>query len=413
MSASEARQWYLSNGFIQNIVDGPAEDAMREWITIRTNRDEDNADAGTEGLAISRMIDNRLTELGAREKITSLVKFSRLYPEGGFLFFGVEGTKPQTDELLKEKIPADVLRLAYLNVISSEYVSIFDESLDPLSSLYHQKRFGIRGVDVHPDRMAWMVHSYIPEERRGISVVETVMDAILAQDTSLWSVNHLVFEMSAKIFKSPKVDSLPPDKLAEFVAKMKATMSTHSAVALTSEEEYNRLQTGQLTGMKELFDYIFENLAGLARMPKSRLMGQSQGVITAGQFDLVSYYDTIAKFQELEVRPVLEKIIDLVVRERNGDIYRALNGAVDSLDWEFEFNPLWRIGPVEQADIELKEAQRDQIYVTATVLSPDEIRQQRFADLEEFAGWESQPVSMIAPEFSPAVPKTGDGTKTQ
>jgi phage-related protein (TIGR01555 family) len=402
MTPSEARRWYLSNGFIQTIIDAPAEDAMREWIEIRTNRDEDNPETGAEGLGIARLIENRLADLEVRKKLTDLIRASRLYSDGGFLFFGIKAKNPQDDEALGKPMPADILRLDYLNVISPEYVNIIDESYSPLSKLYHRKTFQVQGVNVHSDRMAWMSHSYIPEERRGISVVETIIDAVLAQDTALWSVNHLVFEMAAKIFKSPKVSALSPDKLAEFVAKLKATLSTHSAVALDEGEEFSRIQTGQITGIKEIFDYIFENLSGFARIPKSRLMGQSQGVITAGQFDLLSYYDSIAKFQELEVRPILEKIITLVVKEKEGEVFRALGGNIDALDWDFDFNPLWKIGPVEKADIELKQAQRDQIYVTTGVLSPDEIKQERFADLEEFSEWGEAPIDMKVPVIKPA-----------
>ncbi|WP_154644855.1 anti-CBASS protein Acb1 family protein, partial [Leptospira interrogans] len=60
----ECRSWYRANGFLANIVDAPAEDATREWITIRTNLDKEDDKS-----SISRLIQNRLTELGFREKL--------------------------------------------------------------------------------------------------------------------------------------------------------------------------------------------------------------------------------------------------------------------------------------------------------------------------------------------------------
>jgi phage-related protein (TIGR01555 family) len=205
--------------------------------------------------------------------------------------------------------------------------------------------------------------------------------------------------MAVWVFKSPLVDDMRGAELAGFLAKMQAVISSQSAVAVGENEDITRIFEGTPNGLKDLFDFVFENLAGLARTPKSRLMGQSQGVITAGQFDLISYYDSIAKFQELEGRPVIEKVIDLVVRETEGDIYKTLGGdGVSTLDWEFDFNPLYRIGPVEQADIELKQAQRDQIYIANSVLGPSEVRKERFGDLlEPFAKWENQPLNMETP----------------
>jgi hypothetical protein len=388
LSPSMERAWYLSNGFMQNIVDGPAEDATREWITIHTNRDEDS-DAGP-GLGINRMIENRLAELKAQSKIKDLIRFSRMHQAGGFLYYGVMASLPQDDIQLSLPLPSPVRKLDFLNVFEPDHVAVLDNNIDPLSRSFHRKTFLVHGTNVHESRMAWMVHSYLDAEQRGISVVETVLDSITAQDTALWSVTSLIYEMSVKVFSSPDVRELAPEKIAAFLVTLKATLSTQGAAAIADDEKLERLESAGIadSGLKQLFDFIFENLAGTARMPKSRLMGQSQGVITAGQFDIISYYDSIAKFQELEMRPVLERIIELIVQETAGPVFKALAGNTDSLDWEFDFNPLWKVGPVERAEIELKEAQTDEIRIDSRVMGPDEARSRRFEDLESYSGWE-------------------------
>ncbi|MBN2157913.1 MAG: DUF1073 domain-containing protein [Spirochaetes bacterium] len=399
---TEMRQWYLASGFIQNIVDGPAEDATREWITIKTNRDDDNQETGTKGLGISRIIQNRMTELGFREKLKDLIRFSRLYNEGGILFFGIMANKPQVAAELATQMPEEIISLDYINVISPDYFTINDVNIDPLSKIYRQPKISVQGKEVHLSRLSWMVHSYLPEERRGVSVVETILDAILAQDTSLWSVNHLVYMMGLWIFKSQKVEDLSPDKLAEFLMKMQAMISTMSFAGIAKDEDISRVANMDVnSNLKQLFDFIFENLAGLARMPKSRIMGQSQGVITSGQFDLLNYYDNIAKFQELECRQIIERVISMIVREKNGPVTKALGGSSEGLDWEFTFNSLWRIGPIEQSDIDLKHSQSDQIYITTAVLGPEEVRERRFKDLEQYPAWEKAPINFKTPALKP------------
>jgi len=396
MAAQEMRLWYMANGFIQNIVDAPAEDATREWITIRTNRDEDDPESGFKGLNISRLIQNRLTELGLQGKIKDLIRFSRMYREGGFLYFGVDAAVPQTQLVLSNALPTEFDRIEFINVFGPDRVSIRDDSTNPLSRYYHRLKYSVSGIDVHESRLCHLVHGYLPEEKTGMSVIETILDAVKAQDTALWSVTSVIFEMALWVFKSPEVKDMPPAQIAALLANMRAVMSTQSSMAIAEDESMERIET-KPEGLKELFDFIFENLAGLARIPKSRLMGQSQGVITAGQYDLLAYYDGVAKFQEIEERPVIEKAIDLVVHERSGEIWEALGGNADELDWEFEFNPLWRLGPVEQAEVDLKESQRDQIYITTAVLSPSEVRSRRFDDLEAFGKWEGQTVNMQQP----------------
>ena len=413
MQSTTSRQWYMTNGFIQNIIDAPAEDATREWITVRTNMDNDDPESGIKGRGISRLIMNRLEDLGLRKKIKELIRFSRLYQNGGFLFWGVEADAPQSDTQLKDPMPADVRKLDFVNVFGPDRAQLQYQIDDPLSRNYHRPAFFVSGEPIDPSRLSWMVHSYLPEERRGVSVLDTILDAIRAQDVALWSVTSLLFEMSVKVFTSEKVAATDPEKLQTFLADMMSVMSTQESVALDAGESLTRLDSNASSNgqIKQLFDFIFDNLAGLSRIPKSRLMGNSQGVITAGQFDLVSYYDNIAKFQELEVRPIIEKAIRLVVHESQGEISRLLGADIESLDWEFDFNPLWKIGPVEQADIDLKTAQTDQIYVTTAVLSPSEVKTKRFADLEQHTAWEKAPVSMSKPAIAALLGGKSDETK--
>ena len=416
MAATEMRAWYRAEGFVMNIIDAPAQDATREWITIRTNRDEDNTETGDQGLKISRMIENRLTELGLQKKITELVRYSRMYNEGGFLYFGVLSDVPQTYPILSEAMPARIKSIDFINVFGPDRVSIRDSATNPLSKYYHKMKYSISGYDVHESRLVHLVRNYLPEEGKGISVIETILDAVKAQSTALWSVTSVLFEMAVWVFKSPDVRDMTPGKVAEVLANMRAVLSSQSSVAIAEDEDMERLQgSGAEKGVKELFDFIFEILAFLSQIPKSRLMGQSQGVITAGQFDLLSYYDGIAKFQELEIRPIIEHVISMVIAEEDGDIYRALNGNIDGLDWEFDFEPLWRLGPLEQAEVDLKTAQRYQIYITTGTLSPTEVKQIEFDDLEEFTDWEQQPLNMSMPELPDPWKQEnqeGNGTKT-
>lgn len=394
LSPGEARSWYASNGFIQTIVDGPAEDAVREWIEIRTNRDEDS---------ISRLIMNRLDDLHVREKLKDLVRFSRMYSEGGFLFASVNAETPQTALVLSQPMPTEFERIEFINVFGPDMVSIRDASQNPLSRDYHSRIYSVGGYEVHESRLKHLVRNYIPEYREGISVIESILDAIKGQDTALWSVSSLIYEMAVWVFKSPGVKDLSPEKLAETLENMRSVLSSQSKIAIAEDEELMRI-SGTDAGkgfLKELFDFIFENLAGTAAMPKSRLMGQSQGVITAGQYDLMAYYDTIAKFQEIEIRPVLYWIIDMVIRERDGAVYRALEGDVRSLDWEISFKPLWKLGPAEQADVDLKTAQAEQIYLSSGTLSPAEVKARRFGELES---WDTQ-VFPEAMSFSPVIPE--------
>lgn len=375
LSPTEALNWYMSSGFLQNIVDIPAEDSTREWIKIKTNRDD---------LQISRKIINRMEELKLQQKIKELVRYSRIYNTGAFLFYGIDNGIPQANEVLQTPI-TNLNKIEYINVITPERVNVQNIASSSLSINYHNPQISFDGVQIHKTRYNWLVHSYLPEKSTGISILQTVLEAIKSQEVSLWSITSLLSELSAKVFKSPHVPEQSPEKVAELTSNIRALLSTQSVLAIADTEELTRVDTQIDSEIKSILDYILDNLAGLSRIPKSRLTGQAQGVLTAGQYDLLSYYDSISKFQEIEIKPILEKAINLILKEESGEIYRTLQGNTNQLDWTIEFNPLWRTTETEKTEMELKQAQRDKLYIETAVLSPDEIRKKRFSELEEFS----------------------------
>lgn len=400
---STARHWYQANGFAQNIIDAPADDATRKWITLRTNADKE--------INISRLIQNRMEDLETRDRLRELLRMPRMYDFGGFLFYGVEADLPQTPELLQQTMPGQIRRLEYLNVFGPDYAQAMEiNNYDPISRQWHKMNYYVQGRQVHHSRIEWLVNSYMREERTGVSTLKTILDAIKGQDTALWSVTHMLFEMSVKVFSSPHVDNDSPAKIAEFLEHMKSVVSTIGAVALGQSETLTRIGTAQdRGGLKDAFDFLFENLAGLAKMPKSRLMGQSQGVITAGQFDMIGYFNSVEELQENKLRKIINKIIKLIVFETTGEVYQKLGQKVQSLDWEFDFNPLWTLDPAAQADVDLKHAQKDQIDITTGVIAPSEARKRRpeYKDLEDFTAFEGQPLDLAIPP----VPVTNSATE--
>lgn len=370
---------YQSNGFVKNIIDIPANDCVREWITIETNIDDK--------INISRMIQNRMDELHVREKIRDLVKYSRMYAKGAWLYYGVIAEAPQKEKLLEKPLSKDIYKIDFINVIDNpDRVSLLDKNnSEPLKKDYKEFDFLISGISVHKSRFSWLVNNFIPEDKEGMSVIDVIFDAISAQDSALWSTSSLVQDMATKIFKSDLIASLSPEKKAELLSKLKHIMITLSSIILTKDEDFQKL-TYNVTGLKEVFDFIFDNLSGVANIPKNILLGKAHGVVTAGEYDTLNYYASIATYQENYLRPVIDKIIKLIIMEQHGEIYKAVGGNISEIDWKYEFNSLWKLDPLSQADVDLKNSQRDEIDFNIGKASGEELREldERYSELEDF-----------------------------
>jgi hypothetical protein len=126
-----------------------------------------------------------------------------MYREGGFLYFGVAADVPQTRLVLNEPIPLEFNRISFINVFGPDRVNIRDDSTNPLGKYYHRLMYSVSGVDVHESRLCHLCTRIFRREDGPLGD-ETILDAVKAQDTALWSVASVIFEMALWVFKIPR-----------------------------------------------------------------------------------------------------------------------------------------------------------------------------------------------------------------
>jgi hypothetical protein len=115
-----------------------------------------------------------------------------------------------------------------------------------------------------------------------------------------------------------------------------------------------------------------DEICGAAEIPHTVLYGQSPaGLRSTGQFDTRQYYDSISTKQENDLRPQLDYLDQVLVRS-------AIGSMPDN--FSFDFNSLWQIDEDAESQVELRNAQRDHIYMTDGALEPEMITRQLFKD---------------------------------
>ena len=373
-------------GFANNIASIPAEDMTREWITITTNIDDENGDD-----EIARMIQNRMTELEFPKKLKEMIRFSRIYPRGGFMYIGILSALPQADIELMQPINLDELeKIDFIHVIDDSdrvTVMIFNR-YDPTKRDYLRPHFYVMGKPVDQSRLVWLVKDFYPPDLLGVSMMEICYDSISAQESALWSVSHLVRDMSTKILYSDEVAGMPLAKRIELTTILSHLMDTTSTILLRGQDKdkFEKMMYQPGTTIKDIFEFIFDNMAGVSEIPKNVLLGKAFGVVSAGEWDALNYYNSIKKEQELNIRPIIEKFIEMIVHEKRGEIYKLLGDKVNDIDWEFEFNPVYRLDEVAQTTRELTAAQRDALDIQWGKITAEEARQmdQRMDILVDF-----------------------------
>ncbi len=204
------------------------------------------------------------------------------------------------------------------------------------------------------------------------SVLQRVYDAMRRFEHAFDSVGHLLSDASQAVFKiQGLIDMIGANQISavrQRMAVVDETRSTARAVLLDTEgEEFERIETS-FGGLPEILDRMMMRLAAAADMPLTELFGRSAaGLNATGEGDTRKWYDTIASEQQRFLEPKLRYL------------YRILAAAEDSpvskkdLKIDVDFHALWAPTDLEEAQAIYQLAQADQIYLTAKVVTPEEV----------------------------------------
>jgi len=353
---------YSSNGFMQRVIEAPADDSTRAGFELETKKQETNL-----------YVQTRLKELGAKHVMREVVKHAGIYPKGCAAFIGVIAENLDDQINYWKPMPENIRRVDYINLLSEpgEFTVNVRRALHPTAKNYKEIYFTVQGVEVHQSRMIWVSNEFNTRTSMGISRVNTVWDAISAQDSALWSVSHLMQVLSMLVFKSDEFVTLPKEKQAAVLKKIREWIDTSSMMGVAKDEELGRVNV-QLSGLGDILDFIFKSIAGATQMPVNILLGRVQGVLTSAEEDSINYYNSISEFQQDKLEPEWRKLIDLVVRERQGPAYSSMGG---KLIYNIKFNTLWELSPSLKSEIEKRNSERDVLDTqSGKVKTPEELR---------------------------------------
>jgi hypothetical protein len=150
--------------------------------------------------------------------------------------------------------------------------------------------------------------------------------------------------------------------------------SSNAKVKVVDKDEEYRRESVSVAGLPELLERSMLRLAAGAGMPVSLLMGQApSGLNATGDSDIRWFYDHVRAFQKKHLRKVLRRIYTIIMLAKDG----PTGGKVPD-NWEIIFNPLWQMTPAETEKMRLDVANRDNVYIQAQVLTPEEVARDRF-----------------------------------
>lgn len=330
-----------------------------------------------------------LDELQVLRKFTEAWTWARLFG-GAALFVGADDGGDPAHPLDMNNIRA----VRFITVLDKREIFPAKWFRDPLSpyfgepETYRFVRSGAGGTDsreVHASRIVRFDGAVTSRRRRqqNNSWCESELQRIITKlrefNGNSAAASTLLQDASQGVFKIKDLMTLIAQDKQDVVRKrlqlMDMARGVARAIMLDADgENFERVESGIATGMADLVDKSFLLLAGAAEIPVTILFGQAPaGLSATGDSDIRWFYDRIDTARTNSAKPRLERIVRMFLRAQNGP-----TGGVEPSAWSVEFPSLYQLTDAEDADLRSKQATIDAAYITAGVLTAEEVRASRF-----------------------------------
>lgn len=347
-------QLYKYNGLLKKIINLPASDATRNWITIENDTDK-------KALAYLNKINFKL-------HLTNALKITRLHGSALIVLNINDGEDDVSQPINLNKI-SDI-EISYV-FTPSQFQPVFDGT-NLLN--YDQYRvfatngIGVGGLEIHKSRVLLLTNNPLftdPLNKFNESTVFEILPAVKRLDyvdniiTKLMEISQYdIVEIDKTELENLADNGKTSEEIAKIIkTKMKSlndAKSMYNTMAISSGDNITRMQSN-FANYDNLITKFEARVAAVSYIPMHILLGteKSGKLSPSGDSELETYYNFVSSIQETILSPVITELLSLVSK---------ITGVNTS---SFTFNPLWQQSESEMIDNRLKQAQIDKVYIDA------------------------------------------------
>ena len=378
LSEELLEQLYVGDAYAGRVCRVVPEEALRQGATVTTG------DAGADAT-----VKEHLDDFGVNDRLTLAWTWSRVFG-GGAVLLGADDGRPPWEPLDETAIR----EVRFLDVVDARELRPDRYETDPRQRLfgepvtYRLQRTGGGGASEsalwHRSRVVLFDGAPTTRRRRqllhgwGESELQRLY-TILAHFNGGWEASGTLLQVASEsVFKLKGLMSMmaadKKDVLKRRLEMMDLARSVTRSVLLDEGEEYTRTEVGALTGVADLLTKNLLLLSGAAEIPVTVLMGQSPaGLSATGESDVRWFYDRTKSAQERVLLRRHRRVVRVLLAAKNGPTGGRLPAKIT-----ITYPPLWQPTPLEAAELRSKQATTDAAYITAQVVTADEVALSRF-----------------------------------
>ncbi|WP_313449651.1 DUF1073 domain-containing protein [Atlantibacter hermannii] len=359
-----------------------AEEMTRKWIKLKTVGDDDKSDR------VKQLYD-ALERYHVRDKFREAAEHDG-YFGGGQIYIDVLSPKnvsAWTDDnelqsklfISEKKIPKGSLKGFQVIEPVWTYPGVYNAQ-NPLSpDFYKPTEWFVMGKTVHASRMIDFVSRQVPDllkasyNFRGLSLIQIAEPYVNNWLRTRDSVSDMIHSFSIPVIGTDMSQVLQgggAENLLMRLMMFNQCRDNRGAFAKDNNKEQPEtveFVNAPLSGLDMLQAQAQEQMASVSSIPLVKLLGITpNGLNASSDGEIRVFYDYIHSLQQSIFKTPLKRVLDVIQLSEFGDI---------DPDIYFEFEPLYEMSAKEKAEIRKIDADTDAVYVTAGVLSGNEVRE--------------------------------------
>ena len=253
---------------------------------------------------------------------------------------------------------------------------------DPTSKDYFKPEYWyVLGRRYHASRFIYIASNEAPLLLKpaynffGISRAQLALDYVAQFVANRESAQELLNKFSLTCWKTNMAQELQGKSLGDLTnrAKLFNKMKHNTGVMLLDKESEDMVQINTpLGGVREIVEMSLNLLTAVWRIPKIKYLGEGEGGLNASSVEQMrSFYDFILSQKEKVLTQPMEIVLKIFQLNLGYDINEALG---------FKFPSMVEMDESERANLNKLQADRDNIYLAAGVISQEEVRQRLSMD---------------------------------
>jgi len=391
----ELQNAYGSSWLASRIVQTPADDMTREWIS-HSWEGQDDDENGVQELKEAE------TTFRVRHQVNQALRNARLFG-GSVIVIGIKGQADTSKPLDLNTVKKD--SLDYMHVFDRWRIAPSGKRTEELSSPnfglpdeYVLAESGSNVPRVHWTRVIRFNGRPLPYflwQQNGMwdeSELAHILDNIKDYDATKAGIASMVWESCVDIIKTTglaqKLATAGGEKDIMNRYLLAAQQKSYNRMLLIDKDKEDYTQKNiTFAGVNDVLMRMMIDICGAADIPTTRLFGQSPAGMTAtGESDTRNYYDHIASKQETQLRPQLDRLYSVLVRSTFGSMPK---------NFKIDFNPLWQVSDKERGEIDKNWADMVTALITDGVIT-EELAAKELLERRTFRTQEDSDVRLVA-----------------